>query len=96
MSIECDKQTIGFMVRVYCRGKHKRHDALCHECEQLLDYANKRLSKCPFGDSKTSCKKCKVHCYEKGMREKVRKVMKYAGPRMFLHHPILAILHLFK
>ncbi len=27
------------------------------------------------------------------MREKVKKVMKYSGPRMLLHHPILAIHH---
>jgi len=27
------------------------------------------------------------------MRDRVRQVMRYAGPRMMLHHPILAILH---
>ena len=96
MSIEREKQTICFMVKIYCRGKHKEHDDLCPECEQLLGYANKKLSKCPFGDSKTSCKKCKVHCYEKEMREKVHKVMKYSGSRMLLRHPVLAILHLFR
>ncbi len=96
MSIKREKQIIGFMMEIYCHGNHKIHDNLCPECKQLLDYANKKLSKCPFGNSKTSCKRCKVHCYEKGMREKVRKVMKYAGPRMFLHHPFAAISHLFK
>ena len=28
------------------------------------------------------------------MRERVRQVMRYAGPRMLLRHPILALLHL--
>ncbi len=28
------------------------------------------------------------------MRERVRAVMRYAGPRMLLCHPILALLHL--
>jgi hypothetical protein len=28
------------------------------------------------------------------MREAVREVMRYAGPRMALRHPILAFLHL--
>jgi hypothetical protein len=28
------------------------------------------------------------------MRERVRAVMRYAGPRMLLRHPILAVLHL--
>jgi hypothetical protein len=27
------------------------------------------------------------------MRERVREVMRFAGPRMLLHHPILAIRH---
>jgi hypothetical protein len=27
------------------------------------------------------------------MREKVKKVMRYAGPRMLLHHPVLAMHH---
>ena len=38
--------------------------------------------------------KCPVHCYEAAMRERVRQVMRYAGPRMLLRHPILALLHL--
>jgi hypothetical protein len=29
------------------------------------------------------------------MREKVKKVMKYSGPRMLLHHPVLALHHVF-
>jgi hypothetical protein len=28
------------------------------------------------------------------MRERIREVMRYAGPRMILRHPILAIWHL--
>jgi hypothetical protein len=28
------------------------------------------------------------------MREQIRQVMRYAGPRMLLHHPIHAVLHL--
>ena len=27
------------------------------------------------------------------MKEKIRLVMRYAGPRMLLHHPIVAIRH---
>jgi hypothetical protein len=30
------------------------------------------------------------------MRERVRQVMRFAGPRMLLHHPLLAIAHLLK
>jgi hypothetical protein len=27
------------------------------------------------------------------MREKIREVMKFSGPRMIFHHPIMAIKH---
>jgi hypothetical protein len=29
------------------------------------------------------------------MRERIRKVMRYAGPRMLYTHPVLALFHLF-
>jgi len=35
-----------------------------------------------------------VHCYKAEMRDKIQTVMRYAGPRMMKHHPILAIFHL--
>jgi hypothetical protein len=35
-----------------------------------------------------------VHCYQREIRAQVREVMRYAGPRMLLRHPILAITHL--
>jgi hypothetical protein len=35
-----------------------------------------------------------VHCYKPDMREKVRAVMRYAGPRMLRRHPVLSVLHL--
>jgi hypothetical protein len=30
------------------------------------------------------------------MREQVKVVMRYAGPRMLLHHPLLALRHLIR
>ena len=43
-----------------------------------------------FGDDKPTCANCKVHCYSEAMRERVRDVMRYAGPRMLWRHPVLA------
>ena len=39
------------------------------------------------------CPNCKVHCYKLVMREKIRAVMRFSGPRMLLHHPVWAIRH---
>ena len=70
------------MIRLYCRKNHgKKGNAsggMCPECQKLADYAKQRSQKCPFME----------------MREKIRAVMRFSGPRMLLYHPILAIWHL--
>ena len=67
---------------------------LCPECSDLLHYAHQRLERCRFGEEKPSCTRCPVHCYRKDMRERIRQIMRYSGPRMLLHDPIMAIRHL--
>ena len=69
---------------------------LCPECAALQDYALRRLDSCRFGNGKPSCRKCPVHCYRADMRERIRTVMRWAGPRMIFHHPIAATRHLLR
>ena len=87
-------KTIAIMVRMYCRHHHHGGTPLCADCAALFDYAQRRLQRCVFGDTKPNCAKCVVHCYSADMREKIRIVMRWAGPRMLLRHPILGVLHL--
>lgn len=87
-------KTIAAMVRLYCRGHDHRGAPLCPECAALMQYATRRLERCVFGDAKPTCANCLVHCYTADMRERVRVVMRWAGPRMLLRHPVLAITHL--
>ena len=89
-----EAKTIGFMIDIYCRDRHGAHDDLCPECAELRDYALARLDKCPSQESKSTCANCSVHCYKPDMRQRVRQVMRYAGPRMLWRHPILALAHL--
>lgn len=72
-------------------GKYRT--GLCEECAALFDYAMLRSNKCPFMETKTFCSNCKVHCYKTEMREKIRAVMRFSGPRMMLYHPVMAIRH---
>lgn len=53
-----------------------------------------RLDRCPFGEEKPTCAACPIHCYKADRRQRIRKVMRYAGPRMLWHHPWSALLHL--
>jgi len=88
-------KTIETMVRTYCRGHgHEGRAPLCAGCGALFNYATRRLERCVFGDAKPNCAKCVVHCYSTDMREQIRVVMRWAGPRMLLRHPIMGIAHL--
>ena len=68
---------------------------LCGECRELLEYSLARLEHCKFGNAKTKCHKCPVHCYRPDMREKIRTVMRFSGPGMLLYHPLEALRYLF-
>ncbi len=90
---EREKKTVAFMIKLYCNKKHGTKDVLCADCQALSDYAQMRSDKCPFMETKTFCSNCKVHCYKPEMREKIREVMRFSGPRMLFYHPIMAIRH---
>ncbi len=89
-----EKKTIKTMINMYCVKHHGTGEYICNECQQLLDYAEERLKKCPFKDEKLACANCRVHCYKPDMREEVLKVMHYSGLRMAYRHPVLALHHL--
>lgn len=94
MKQEKEIRVVSLMIEKYCRGRHnsKRHE-LCADCQRLLEYVKYRREKCPFGENKTFCSNCRIHCYKPEMRQKIKEVMRYSGPRMITSHPILAISH---
>ena len=81
------------MLAIYCRGRHGSTVELCPECRALFAYAMDRRNKCSFGDKKPSCSDCPIHCYQPARRAAIRDVMRYAGPRMLVYHPVLALKH---
>lgn len=89
-----EKKTLRIMVGMYCRAIHGQTDCLCADCTRLFDYASDRIEKCPFHEKKPVCGKCPVHCYKPDMREKIRSVMRYSGPKMLLSHPVHGIMHI--
>lgn len=90
---EREKKLVSQMIILYCRKNHKVRNGLCPECKQLEEYARQRSEKCPFMETKTFCSNCRVHCYKPDMREKIKEVMHYSGPRMVVSHPFIAIRH---
>ncbi len=92
-----EMKTMAVMLRIYCQDHHadaaRDRDRLCEACAGLFDYARKRLAGCPYGSDKPTCANCQIHCYGPQQREQTRVMMRYAGPRMLLRHPVLAIAH---
>lgn len=93
--IEQEKQTVEQMIRLYCQKKEGNKE-LCPKCRELLVFTHTKLTRCPFGDGKPTCRLCPIHCYKQDMKEQIRVIMRYAGPRMLLCHPIAAIRHLWR
>lgn len=90
-----EKKTVELMIRLYCRHKEGNR-TLCRECSDLLEYSLRRLDKCKFPNNKPTCRRCPVHCYSPDMRERIRTVMRWTGPRMLLYHPVAAVRHLLR
>jgi len=93
--IEREAATIRIMIGIYCNDLHGLKVVNCEECLNIQNYALDRLNYCPFHAGKTSCKSCPIHCYKPSMKDEVKRVMRYSGPRMALRHPILTIFHFF-
>lgn len=83
------------MISLYCIKNHRLEGGMmCARCRELLEYAKSRSEHCPFMENKTFCANCKVHCYKPEMRERIREVMRFSGPRILFYHPVLAMWHL--
>lgn len=91
--IRREQEIVLKMIHIYCKKKHHQKE-LCNECQDLSDYAMKRLSFCQFGEEKTACAKCPIHCYKPEYRHRIREVMRFSGPWMLLYHPIESIKHI--
>lgn len=94
-------RTVEKMVVLFCRHHHEDRPftstynqvPLCADCHALLTYALRRIDTCRYGHEKPTCANCTTHCYKPTMREAIRQVMRYAGPRMLWYHPMTALKH---
>lgn len=91
--IDNEKRVVEQMVKLYCLRK-LHLPAIDDEHKGLIAYAHKRLDGCKFSEQKKACQHCPIHCYKPDMREKIRAIMRWAGPRMIIYNPIAAIRHL--
>ena len=98
------KRTVSQMIALHCADNHDDGartelgfcgERICAECARLDAYALLRTERCrKMHLRKTSCDACENRCYKPEMREGIRAVMRYAGPRMMRRHPVAALRHL--
>lgn len=88
-----ERRTVRLMIEMYCRARHGTRTGLCESCEELSRYASMKIDRCVFHDAKPVCAECRVHCYKADMRDRIRRIMRFSGPRMLFSHPGLALMH---
>ena len=89
-----EQEVVDLMITMFCNKKHgSAKGSQCERCAELAEYAKSRSAHCPFMAEKTFCSNCKVHCYKPEMRERIREVMRYSGPRMLTCYPGKAMWH---
>lgn len=88
-----EKRTIKAMIKLYCRKNHHNKN-LCSDCCALFEYTIEKLDKCPLITHKPLCKECHIHCYKPDMQQKIKTVMRFSGPRLIFHKPLLTIKYL--
>lgn len=103
-----DIKLIGKFVEVYCAGKHAAVERspfslpeglgrclMCSECAEFMSYAVTRRLKCPLEAEKPTCKHCRIHCYGKQQRDKIREVMAYSGRKLMMRGRLDYVWHYF-
>ncbi|NTV50067.1 MAG: nitrous oxide-stimulated promoter family protein [Geobacteraceae bacterium] len=103
-----DIRLIGKFIEVYCTGKHQTAERasialpaglgerfICQECASFLEYTVAKRLKCPLEAEKPTCKHCRIHCYDKPHREKVREIMSYAGRKLMMRGRLDYLWHYF-
>lgn len=77
---------------IYEKGHPEEKELL----SDLRAYARERITRCPKMATKTYCSNCEIHCYKPAFRQKIKEIMRYAGPRLLLRRPVGAIDHMIK
>ena len=92
-SYEQDKLTLEAIGRIYCKAHHSTAEkdtaGLCAECRETINNALARTERCPYGHS-GNCQDCDIKCNRGEQQIRIKEIMRYAAPRMFVTHPVMA------
>ncbi|MBO4357393.1 MAG: nitrous oxide-stimulated promoter family protein [Candidatus Methanomethylophilaceae archaeon] len=87
------KEILLLTLNSYCKDIHNS-DALCNQCQELLDYALVRLDRCPNNLTNIPCWRCPCVCYNEEMRLRMKDVMSHSRS-YFRKHPVISFKYRF-
>lgn len=90
-SVEKRKKILSAMFDIYI----KKHPEEVKSVDSLKSYAFQRIEKCPNKGKNIYCSSCTIHCFPEYERAHMKKIMRFAGPRMMIYHPLMALDHAF-
>lgn len=87
-----EDKTLYAMAKIYCDHEHpqveKNAHGICVDCEELVAFTLERTAACPYGHER-NCEDCDIKCQRGSKQEGIKKLMRYAAPRMLFRHPIM-------
>jgi hypothetical protein len=72
----------------------RRPVQLCPDCRGLLEHGLEKRRTCPL-EPKPTCKNCRIHCYSREYRAKIREIMAFSGRKMILRGRLDYLWHYF-
>lgn len=94
-----DRATMEAIGSIYCRGNHdgssRGSDAMCPECRKVIEATLERAAACPYGHE-GNCEDCATHCQRGDAQREIKRIMRYAAPRMAVRHPLMTATYLKK
>ena len=89
--IEYEYELVCQMIDLFAR---KNDTYSTEEIGELKAYVKERLISCKNRPNKPFCSYCKIHCYKPKMRDMIREIMRFSGPRFIFYRPYESIKHL--
>lgn len=84
---EKERRLLSCMVAYYCRKNHGNRVRLCPECADVDRFIRQRCH-CPRQEATRLCRSCPAQCGRPELKEKLRRMVRYACPRMLFRHPV--------
>ncbi len=92
-----DRATMEAIGCIYCRGNHdsaiRGADGMCPECRNAIEATLERAAACPYGHE-SNCEDCRTHCQRGEAQQEIKRIMRYAAPRMVVRHPLMTATYL--